>query len=211
MLFGWVCVVIFCCFAFCFCCVVNVVIFWIIEHTGVVAVFFRAWVLEEEGTIGVGETFGQIIGKNGREKTILKECSVELGFESFVHTVAFSQSGGDCVLCEKIIKGEMSGAFGICWVLLCHFVAKKQIQIVDVVVGVSAVVVGYIYHSLVGEDLILSGVGSAGVEAQEEDQLEYIRALAICKKIEPKSNAADESYMRVINTGAACCERAWWW
>ena len=73
MLFGCVCVVIFCCFAFCFCCAVNIVIFWIIEHTWVAAMFFRTWVLEVEGIIGVGMTFGQIIGKNGREKTILKE------------------------------------------------------------------------------------------------------------------------------------------
>ena len=77
--------------------------------------------------------------------------------------------------------------------------------------GVSAVVVGYISHFLVGDGLILSGVRRVGVEAQDEDQLEHIRALAICKKNQPKSNAPDESYMGVINTGAACCERAWWW
>lgn len=87
--------------------------------------------------------------------------------------------------------------------LLCHFVAKKQIQIVDVVVGVSAVVVGYIYHFLVGEGFILSGVRSVGVEAQDEDQLEYTRTLPICKKIQFSSNAPDESYMGVVNTGAA--------
>ena len=164
--------------------------------------------LEEEGIIGVGMTFGQIIGKNGREKNNLVSSSVV----DIVRVLQrFPRVGVTAGGAKIIIKGEMSSSFGICCVLLCHFVAKKQIQIVDVVVGVSAVVVGYIYHFLVGGGFILSIACDAGVGCEDEDQLEHIRALAICKKIQLGSNAADESYMGVINTGAACCERAWWW
>ena len=70
MLFCCVCVVVFCCFVFCFCCAVNIVIDWIIEHTGHLPcslglLFSRTWVLEEEGTIGVAKTSERIIGKSG--------------------------------------------------------------------------------------------------------------------------------------------------
>ena len=101
MLFGWVCVVIFCSFAFCFGCAVTIVIVWIIEHTGVFSKLAEAWVLQKEGITGVGKTFGQIIGKNGEEKN---NPRVEPGCGHYVCGAAFPRSGGDCVWCKKIIK-----------------------------------------------------------------------------------------------------------
>ena len=76
--------------------------------------------------------------------------------------------------------------------------------------GVSAVVAGYIYHFLVGNKLILSAVCSAGVESQEEDRKIANALFQFVKKNQLSSSAADESYMGVINTGAAWCERTWW-